>query len=177
MLSPNDAEQRRILKERAKLLARQAEEESSSLDDDLYVVQFLAAGQNYAFDGQLVREVSLCKELTRIPCTPPVIAGVVNVRSEIIPVLDTRQLFQLSTGWPINRKLIVLQHEDVRLGVLADDVIGVTRLSLSRLKPPLSNMSHEQARHVRGLTEDAVIVVDALSLMNDPRIIVNETVD
>jgi len=169
--------QRSILKARAKRLARQEEPLTISSDDDFHIMVFVVAGQSYACDGLMVREVSLCKELTRIPCTPPYIAGVVNVRSEIIPALDTRYLFQLPPGWTATSKLIILQDNETRLGILADDVLGVEKISLSTLRPPLANMTQEQSRHIRGLTENAVIVIDVLSLMNDPRLVVNETVD
>jgi len=177
MLQTDGAEERRILQERAKILARPDVVEAADSADEIYVVQFLVAGQSYAFDGSMVREVSPCKQLTRIPCTPRFIAGVVNVRSEIIPVLDIRNLFQLPAGWPNNCKLIVLQSADTRLGVLADDVIGVTTLSLARLQPPLPNMTPEQTRYMRGLADGPIIFIDAQSLIDDPQIAVNETVD
>jgi purine-binding chemotaxis protein CheW len=168
---------RSILKARAKRLARQEEPLPLLSENDFHIMVFLVAGQSYAFDGQVVREVGSCKELTRIPCTPPFIAGVVNVRSEIIPALDTRYLFQLPPGWSDNSKLIILQDNEMRLGILADEVLGVERISYSSLRPPLADMTQEQSRHIRGLTDDAIIVIDALSLMNDPRIVVNETAD
>ena len=177
MLTSDDEERLLILRERARLLAREEEPEVTTSADDLDVVQFVVAGQHYAFDGNLVREVSPCKHLTRIPCTPSFIAGVVNVRSEIIPVLNTRNLFQLPEGRPVNSKLVILQHEDARLGLLVDDVVGVSTLSMSSLKPPLATMPKEQTRYMLGLAEGSIIVIDALLLMNDPQIVVNETVD
>ena len=177
MLQADDLQKRKILHERARLLARQEDAEATTVEDEFHVVQFVVAGQNYAFDGPLVREVSHCKNLTRIPCTPAFIAGVVNIRSEIVPVLDTRKFFQLPHGWPENRKLIVLQFGDTKLGILVDDVVGVSTLSLSKLQLPLSNMTPEQTRYVRGIAEGPVIVIDAMALISDPAIEVNETVD
>jgi purine-binding chemotaxis protein CheW len=173
----DDEERLKILQERARLLAREEEPEVTASVDDLDVVEFVVAGQHYAFDGNLVREVSPCRHLTRIPCAPPFIAGVVNVRSEIIPVLDTRHLFHLPEGCPVNSKLVILQSDDTRLGLLVDDVVGVSTLSLAKLKPPLATMPKEQTRYMLGLAEGSVIVIDAMSLMNDPQIVVNETVD
>ncbi|MDR3616899.1 MAG: chemotaxis protein CheW [Candidatus Obscuribacterales bacterium] len=177
MTKADELEKRKILQERARLLARHEDEEVTAPDDEFYAVQFVVAGQNYAFDGPLVREVSHCKNLTRIPCTPPFIAGVVNIRSEIIPVLDTRKFFQLAPGWPDNSKLIILQVDDTKLGILVDDVVGVSTFSLSKLQLPMTNMTAEQTRYVRGIAEGPVIVIDAMALINDPTIEVNETVD
>ena len=177
MMRADELEKRKTLHERARLLARQEEAEATAPDDEFYAVQCVVAGQNYAFDGPLVREVSHCKNLTHIPCTPPFIAGVVNIRSEIVPVLDTRKFFQLPPGWPENSKLIVLQSADTKLGVLVDDVVGVCTFSLSKLQLPLTNMTLEQTRYVRGIAEGPVIVIDAIALINDPAIEVNETVD
>ena len=176
-MSASDEERLRILRERARILAREEEPEATQSADDVDVVQFVVAGQNYAFDGNLVREVSACKQLTRIPCTPSFIAGVVNVRSEIIPVLHTRNLFRLPEGSPGNAKLVILQSDDARLGLLVDDVVGVTTLSLAQLEPPLATMPAEQSRYMLGLAHGSIIVIDALALMNDPSIVVSETVD
>ena len=175
----NDREQdkQKILRERAKLLARRDEDETAPLDDEFHVVQFVVADQHYAFDGRLVREVSHCKNLTRIPCTPPFIAGVVNIRSEIVPVLDTRRFFQLAPGFPEKSKLIVLQTADVKLCLQVDDVVGVSTLSLSKLQPPLATMTPEQIKYIRGIADGPVIVIDALTLIDDPALEVNETVD
>jgi purine-binding chemotaxis protein CheW len=177
MTKADEFEKRKILQERARLLARHEDEEVTAPDDEFYAVQFFIAGQNYAFDGPLVREVSHCKNLTRIPCTPSFIAGVVNIRSEIVPVLDTRKFFQLAPGWPEKSKLIILQVDDTKLGVLVDDVVGVSTFSLSKLQLPMTNMTAEQMRYVRGIAEGPVIVIDAMALINDPTLEVNETVD
>lgn len=177
MLKSDDIQRIKILRERARILAIQEEPEASPADDEFYVVQFVVGGQSYAIDEPLVREVSTCKHLTRIPCTPKFIAGVVNIRSEIIPVLETRVLLNLPSGWPDNRKLIVMQSGDTKLAILADDVVGVSTLSLIRLQPPLSTMSAEQSRYVRGIADGPVIVINGMSLLNDPGIVVDENVD
>jgi purine-binding chemotaxis protein CheW len=177
MATSDDEERLLILRARARLLAQEEESEVTASADHLDVVQFVVAGQHYALDGNLVREVSPCRHLTHIPCAPPFIAGVVNVRSEIIPVLDTRNLFSLPEGRPVNSKLVILQSDEARLGLLVDDVVGVNTLSMASLKAPLATMPKEQTRYMLGLAAGAVIVIDALLLMNDPQIVVNETVD
>ncbi len=159
------------------MLAREELPEPTVSADDLDVVQFVVGTQHYAFDGNLVREVSPCRHLTRIPCTPPFIAGVVNVRSEIIPVLNTRVLFHLPNDPPSHSKLVILQNDEARLALLVDDVVGVSTISLTSLQPALKTMSQAQTKYMLGLTEGSIIVIDAMSLMNDPRIVVNETVD
>jgi chemotaxis signal transduction protein len=86
-------------------------------------------------------------------------------------------LFHLPNDAPSHSKLVILQNDEARLALLVDDVVGVSTISLTSLRPALKTMSQAQTKYMLGLTEGSIIVIDAMSLMNDPRIVVNETVD
>src|ERR1700712_5225839 len=88
----NDDE--RILRERARLLARVPESEPVA-GAVLELLEFSLAQERYAVENRFVREVCPLKELTPLPCTPPFLLGVVNVRGRILPVLDLKKFFDL----------------------------------------------------------------------------------
>jgi purine-binding chemotaxis protein CheW len=159
------------------VLAQEEHLDEISESEHVHILQFLLAGEIYAFEGKFVREVRVAMDVTPIPCTPSFVAGVVNLRGEIITVLDTKILLGLATE-ERNRqnKLIVVRHRDIQIGFLTDDVIGVVPISIRELQPPLPTMPVEQARRITGLTGDPLVLIDVEALVNDPRIMVDEEV-
>ena len=89
---PNNATQ--ILRARAQVLAR-IPERAPVAGASLEVLEFRLAKERYALENRWVQEVCPLKELTPLPCTPPFVLGIVNVRGRILPVLDLKKLFDL----------------------------------------------------------------------------------
>jgi purine-binding chemotaxis protein CheW len=173
-----DEDRRRILSERAKLLSTTTEESGIASTDLLYVFEFRLGEQTFAFDTKFVREVLASRNVAAIPCTPPFVAGVINVRGEIITVIDTRLLFGFpSQGIPPTSKIVVVSHGDSQMGFLVDAVVGISELSRREIQPPLSTTSAQQARYVTGVTAAPMTVIDLEFLINDPSILVDEEVE
>ncbi|MGA9131499.1 MAG: chemotaxis protein CheW, partial [Candidatus Sulfotelmatobacter sp.] len=83
-----------ILKERAKALARESNE-STRVREILEVVTFMLGQEKYGIELRYVREVFPMNELTLLPGTPPFVLGIVNVRGQVLSVIDIRKLFDL----------------------------------------------------------------------------------
>lgn len=173
-----DEDRRRILRERAKMLARREEQKSSTLGESIYVFEYILAGETFSFDTKFVREVLSAKKVATVPCTPPFVSGVLNVRGEIITVLDTKMLFGLqSQGIAPQSKIIVVSNGLAQMGFLVDGVIGIAEVAKQDLQPPLSTISPQQARYIAGITKAPMILIDLDALMNDPGIVVDEEVE
>src|SRR5690349_12298752 len=93
-VNPSTDSQHVILQERAKALAQPMVEESSS-SRTLELLACRLANEHYAVESQFVDEVYPFKDLTLLPCTPPFILGIVNVRGRIVPVLELKRFFDL----------------------------------------------------------------------------------
>jgi purine-binding chemotaxis protein CheW len=167
---------RGVLKQRAKVLAQEEEKDELSESEHIHILQFLLAGEIYAFEGKYVREVRVAMDVTPIPCTPAFVTGVVNLRGEIVTVLDTKMLLGLPREERRMHKLIIARTRDAQMAFLIDDVIGVAPVSIKELQPPLPTMPLEQARRITGLTGDPLVLIDVEALMNDARIVVDEEV-
>jgi purine-binding chemotaxis protein CheW len=125
-----------------------------------------------------VREVLSAKKVATVPCTPPFISGVLNVRGEIITVLDTKMLFGLqSQGLHNQSKIIIVSNGAAQMGFLVDGVIGIAEVERHDLQPPLSTIPAQQARYIAGITKAPMILIDLEALMNDPGIVVDEEVE
>lgn len=162
----------RLLKERARTLARDV----AATDGErtpLEVVQFALANERYAFPLAAVREVDVIKDLTPVPGTPAFIAGIINRRGEIHTVIDIKKVFDLpASGITELNRVLVLAGEGVRLGILADAVLGVRDLAADELQTALPTLTGIRAEYLRGVTADGLIVLEASRLLADETLVV-----
>jgi len=88
-------------------------------DTDKYLI-FRSGGILFGIHSDSVKEIITETRITLIPVLPEHISGVVNLRGLIVPIVDFRRLLgQVSQK---NSCTIVLEYEDVQLGILVDDV-------------------------------------------------------
>lgn len=166
-----------ILRARALELAR-APEDKQAPAEFLEVVEFLLAGERYAVESRYVREVRPLDDLTPLPCTPQFVLGVVNVRGEILSVIDLKKFFDLpEKGLPERSKVILLRAEEMELGLLADEVFAVRPVPLESLQAPPPTLSGIRAEYLRGVTKERLAILDAEKLLLDKKIIVREEVE
>jgi purine-binding chemotaxis protein CheW len=163
-----------ILRVRAKALAQEPQKEEAPADT-LLVVEFLLSGEHYALEVQYVREVAPLRELTPLPGTPPFLVGMINLRRQIVAVMDVKVFFDLPRPAlsDLNR-VIVVENQDFELGILADEIVGVRPLSLVDIQPALPTLTGIGAEYLRGVTRDPIIILDVAVILADERIIVQD---
>lgn len=155
-----------ILEERARALARPLA--SAEDGDSLVLLSFTVAGRAYAVEAEHVREVLAQADVTRLPWAASTIAGVMNVRGEIVPVADTARV--LGVGETDARgPVIVLDGGGDLLGLRVDAVDDVTTIAARTLVAPEGDAARVAGDLVLGLTPSAV-VLDARALHTDPRL-------
>ena len=168
---------RQILKARAKALARPPKSLERT-EAVIEVIEFGLAEERYAIPTAAVREVYPLKDLTPLPCTPPFVLGVINVRGQILPVIDIKKFFDLpQQGITDLHKVIIVQHEEMDLGVLADVVLGVRAVPLNALQLSLPTLTGIREGYLKGVTPERLVVLDVTRILADPRIIVHEEVE
>lgn len=174
--APTPEETQRILKARAQALARKPEP-AQAADEHIEVVEFLLAHERYAIESQYVREVYPLENLTPLPCTPGFVLGIVNVRGEILSVIDLKKFFELpEKGLTDLNKVIVLQSENMLFGILADVIVGARRIALTEIQPSLPTLTGVREDYLRGVTAQRLVVLDAEKLLTDEGIVVQEQV-
>jgi purine-binding chemotaxis protein CheW len=166
-----------ILRSRARALARPpqpAETAGSSLE----VLEFRLARESYAVETRHVQEVYPLKNLTPLPCTPPFVLGVVNVRGRITPVIDIKKFFDLpDKGLTDLHRVILIRGGGLELGLLADVIVSVRRVPLDTLQASLPSLTGIRAEYLKGVTAERLVVLDLDRLLADPKIVVNETIE
>jgi purine-binding chemotaxis protein CheW len=164
-----------VLKERARKLAQPPEEETQAVT--IEVVTLLLAYETYAIETAYVREVYPLKDLTPLPCTPAFVAGIVNVRGQVMSVIDLKQLFELpAKGITDLNKVVIISDGDMEFGILADAILDVRHIALHELQSGLPTLTGVRDDYLRGITADGLVVLDAQKLLHSDNIVVNEDV-
>ncbi|HOI90261.1 MAG TPA: chemotaxis protein CheW [Candidatus Rifleibacterium sp.] len=163
-----------ILRARAAVLAREPEQ-TRFKSDGFNTVVFALGGETYAFASEFVREVYPLKDYTVVPGLPAFILGIVNVRGQIVSVVDLRKFFGLpEKGLGELNKVIVLRNDRMEFGIMADLILGSRKIYDDELQSSLLTISGLRADFLRGVTTDSLIVLDADRILNDPGMLIHE---
>jgi purine-binding chemotaxis protein CheW len=169
-------EKRTILRSRVKKLSQEIESKGTE-EEYFEVLEFLLAQEIYAIETLFIREVYPMTELTPLPCTPAFVFGLINVRGQIMTVIDMKKFFDLPERGITNlNKVIVVRKDAMELGLLADEIIGIRNIPVSDLQPPLSTMSGIHAEYLKGVTGERLIVLDMERFLTDKRLILQEEI-
>ncbi|HEV8430055.1 MAG TPA: chemotaxis protein CheW [Pyrinomonadaceae bacterium] len=168
---------KQILRERARALARR--EKSAAIQGaTIEVLEFRLAQERYAIECRWIQEVHSLKDVTAVPCTPPFLVGIVNVRGRILAVLDLKKFLDLpSPGITDLHCIILVRRNDCEVGILADVIVGVRSISVDDLQLSLPTLTGVRSECIRGVTAESVVVLDLERIFSDPRIIVHEEVE
>ena len=174
---PAPEEKKKILKARAKELARDDRKEKT-IEEPIEVIEFLLAHERYGIESCYVREIYPLKELTPVPCTPQFVLGIVNVRGQIVSVIDMKKFFDLpEKGITDLNKVIIIHDETMEFGILADSILGVRTIPIEDIQLPLPTLTGIRVEYLRGVTKEAVVVLDAGKILSAKNLIVHEEIE
>jgi purine-binding chemotaxis protein CheW len=173
--SPRQKEQ--VLNARAQLLAREPLAPSAAAEQ-LVVVEFVLATERYALESTRIREVYPLREYAALPCTPPFILGIVNVRGQIITVMDVRWFFELPfQGVTHLSNVLIIEAGLHSVGILADSVLGLRAIPRDRIRRALPTLGGSRADYLVGITDDRTAILDPGKILSDPKVVVREDVE
>jgi purine-binding chemotaxis protein CheW len=110
----------------------------------------------FATDVSKVREVLDFTAITKIPRTPDFMSGVINLRGNVVPVVDLRLCFEMSqTEKTVNTCIVVvemlIEGEPTVIGALADSVEEVIDLEPDQIQPPPRMGTHIRTDFIKGM--------------------------
>lgn len=133
------ADQYKIISGSKEAAAQYGEDKSverQALDEE-HLVTFRIDAEEYGIKIREVQEINRLTEVTKIPRAPHYIDGIVNLRGNIIPVLDLRKLFNLAEIEATDAtRIIIVDYGGMKTGVLVDSVSEVLRFEKSLIEPP-----------------------------------------
>jgi purine-binding chemotaxis protein CheW len=127
-------------------------------------ITFGLASEIFAFPVTAAQEVVRVGTITRVPHAPFPVRGIVNLRGQVVPVVDLRVRLGLpptETGW--QSRILITQIRNRRLGLLVDSAEQVVRLDRNTVEAPPSDVMTEQSEYIIGVCrmgDDIVILLE-----------------
>ena len=162
--APSPEGDRRVLEERARLLARPDAPEASGFE--LELVTFSLAGERFAIDAGYLLAVARVERVTTVPGTDPTVYGVMAWRGELLLIRDYRTLLGLAADPERAPGCVLVAGEDrPAFGILADEPGEFVRIPASQVHPA-PGREDVGLNIVRGVTGGMLMVLDAVELWN-----------
>ena len=159
-----------ILKERAKMLAQKRKRQEA--EAYIEVIEFLIANEKYAIESEYIREVYPLKGITPLPCTPNFVLGIINVRGEILSVIDIKKFFDLpEAGLTDHNKVVIVQSDEMELGILADSILGMRSIPLKEIQSSLPTLTGICIEYLKGVTSERLVILNMGKSLYDKNII------
>lgn len=93
------------------------------------------ATEYYALDIMKVNTIREYEIPNRIPHAKPFVKGVINLRGQIVPILDLREILGYDEDFSNKkRKIIIIENEDELLGLIIDEVLSISRIEDSQIE-------------------------------------------
>lgn len=141
----------------------------------LQMINFTLGGDEYAVEIQKVREVINFHELTPLPKAPSFVKGIINLRGEVIPVIDLRDKLGLAReAYSVLTNLIIVEIGRKAVGVVVDEVRHVIRLDPAEVAPSppfIGGLSGKYVSGVAKLGERLVVVLDMERILSASELI------
>jgi len=156
--------------ERARQLARPKAQ--SGEPEGAPWIHFRLGRERYAIAVQWVIAISRIGSLAPVPGCPGYLLGVANVRGQLLPVFNLRQLFgvQAQGICDMGRLLVLGRQGKPEIGVLADEVEGQRYGTLPDADSPASPADPGLA----GITTDGTLIINGQALLADPRLFMED---
>ncbi|EAS64019.1 MULTISPECIES: chemotaxis protein CheW [Photobacterium] len=140
-------------------------------DQVLQWVTFQLEDETYGINVMQVREVLRYSEIAPVPGAPDYVLGIINLRGNVVTVIDTRSRFGLAPGEiSDNTRIVIIEAEKQVIGILVDSVAEVVYLRSSEIDSTPSVGTEESAKFIQGVSNregQLLILVDLNKLLSD----------
>ncbi len=120
--------------------------------------------EEYGVDISQVREIIAMMKITPVPKTPKYVAGVINLRGAIIPVIDTRLRFDMSSlEYTEQTAIIIIEINKVSIGFVVDKVEEVLTIDESSISEPPkfgTNINTDFIKNIARIGEMVIMILD-----------------
>lgn len=165
---------RQILDQRARELAVALESDADQLDS-IEILTFQMGGELYALETVFVLELTRVTTLTKVPDCPAFVQGITNLRGDVLAIIDLCTFFQMASELQEQPWMLVLGDDRPEFGIVIGNAIDVCSINICDIHPTSVSLSNVQRDLLRGVTEDAMLVLDGAALLADQRLVIDDT--
>ncbi len=134
-------------------------------------VTFILMDEVYGINVMQVQEVLRVTEIAPVPGAPSYVLGIVNLRGNVVTVIDTRKRFGLASAEVDDAsRIIVIESERQVVGILVDAVAEVVELREGEIDAAPNVGTEESSRYIQGVAtqqDRLLILVDLNKLLTD----------
>jgi purine-binding chemotaxis protein CheW len=142
----------------------------------LQLVTFQIGEERYGIDIMRVKEIQKVQDIRTIPNAPSFVEGIINLRGDIIPVINLHKRFHikrlaLTEEDKLLSGFLILDLQGMQIGVFIDKVSRVVTVELDEIQPPPQMISGIGAEYIQGVVKEEegyLIILDILRLF-DPK--------
>jgi len=175
-LIPQDTNSRSQMKVRAEELAR-VQEDRGEVNLQQFLRFRLGPVEWYGIPYPWLDEILYASGIVTIPGTPPFIAGVINLRGELLTLINLKHFFHTQSCEPSNEaRILVVCGKGLRVGLLVDAVAGNENYNPVDLAPPIASEGVVKLDYVHGIHQGVVTMLDLGSILADSDLTVNTSV-
>lgn len=152
-------------------MASNAAQTKASDDPVLQWVTFRLAGETYGVNVMQVQEVLRHSEIAPVPGAPTYVLGIINLRGNVVTVIDTRHRFGLEPGeLTENTRIVIIEADAHVIGILVDSVAEVVYLRQSEIETAPNVGNDESAKFIQGVchkNEELLILIELDKLLTN----------
>jgi purine-binding chemotaxis protein CheW len=127
--------------------------------------------EKYGINVMQVQEVLRVTEIAPVPGAPDYVLGIINLRGNVVTVIDTRRRFGLPTKeMDDSTRIVIIEAEDQVVGILVDSVAEVVDLRASEIETAPNVGTEESSKFIQGVASvdsELLIIVDLNKLLSD----------
>ncbi|WP_108649753.1 chemotaxis protein CheW [Dongshaea marina] len=140
-------------------------------DEILQWVTFKLDEETYGINVMQVQEVLRYSEIAPVPGAPDYVLGIINLRGNVVTVIDTRARFGLMPAEVSdNSRIVIIETDRQVIGILVDSVAEVVYLRSSEIDTAPNVGTEESAKFIQGVSNrdgELLILVDLNKLLSD----------
>ena len=145
--------------------------DSAVRDPVIQLVTFRLQEEIYGINVMQVQEVLRVSEIAPVPGAPTYVLGIINLRGNVVTVIDTRSRFGLSAKEiDDSSRVVIIESDKQVVGILVDSVAEVVELRTTEIDPAPNVGNEESSRYIQGVAsrdDDLLILVDLNKLLTD----------
>ncbi|AMT88000.1 chemotaxis protein CheW [Pseudomonas glycinis] len=152
-------------------MSSQASNAKGSEDPILQWVTFKLDNETYGINVMRVQEVLRYTEIAPVPGAPSYVLGIINLRGNVVTVIDTRQRFGLHSGEiSDNTRIVIIEADKQVVGIMVDSVAEVVYLRQSEIETAPNVGNEESAKFIQGVcnkNNELLILVELDKMMSE----------
>jgi purine-binding chemotaxis protein CheW len=153
-------------------MAAQKDKQNQSQDDQvLQYVTFRLENETYGIGVMQIQEVLRYTEIAPVPGAPDYVLGIINLRGNVVTVIDTRRRFGLMDAEITDAsRIVVMESSNQVMGVLVDSVAEVVYLKSSEIETAPNVGNEESAKFIQGVCNkngELIILVELDKMLAD----------